>query len=166
MTDLKSSRQKKGHLTQEEVDKILELYKKDPCTSRVARALGITKMTVRNHTQPDWKIKHRKGIVARNRSYKVHARDNEGKHKNFYTVKRPRPYTCELCEGLLKDQGNDKRIYWHHWDDIDPSKGIWVCFRCHRFCEAIEHGLTVEHFNRYLGLRKEFNGNGDNPSEL
>lgn len=54
----------------------------------------------------------------------------------FYGLhKRLKPNCCELC-------GNNRvKLDYHHWDDNNMSKGIWVCGRgnkCHELAEAID----------------------------
>lgn len=51
--------------------------------------------------------------------------------------KRQRPDHCELCGG------NPKKLDYHHWDDNNRSKGVWVCSnmsgnKCHHLAEAID----------------------------
>lgn len=79
---------------------------------------------------------------------------HNGKYIRVRAVKRPYPEgrRCEIC-----NIPGDPSLHWHHWDDGMPSKGIWVCFRCHMFCEGIEKGLTVEHLKRYLEIREREN---------
>lgn len=49
--------------------------------------------------------------------------------------KRPRPDDiCELCGREVK------RLSYHHWDDTNLSKGLWVCYLCHMLCENLDNG--------------------------
>lgn len=49
----------------------------------------------------------------------------------IYPAPNKRPYPidnlCELCD-------TEKPLFlkYHHWDDADFGKGIWVCQACHR----------------------------------
>ncbi len=55
---------------------------------------------------------------------------------------------CELCNKT------GKRIYYHHWDDNDLTKGIWVCCKCHRIIESIDDlEFTKKITNKYLNLK-------------
>jgi len=50
--------------------------------------------------------------------------------------KRPKPNLCELCRGKAK-------LDYHHWDDNNRSKGIWICSiwsknKCHHLAEAVD----------------------------
>lgn len=58
--------------------------------------------------------------------------------------KRPRPRICESC-------GLPGRLEYHHWDEEDLSKGLWLCWRCHMFAEGVESGLTSD---SYLELKQ------------
>lgn len=54
----------------------------------------------------------------------------------FYGLhKRPKSNSCELC-------GSGKvKLDYHHWDENNMSKGIWVCGRgnkCHDLLEAVD----------------------------
>lgn len=58
---------------------------------------------------------------------------------------------CELC-------GKEKvsRLYYHHWDDKNPDRGIWVCFSCHQICETTDKGL-LHLAQRYLKFKRALN---------
>lgn len=60
--------------------------------------------------------------------------------------KRLHPGKCELC-GANYDK---IKLDYHHWDDETPELGIWVCYKCHRFVEGIEYGLSSE---KYMDLK-------------
>lgn len=47
--------------------------------------------------------------------------------------KKAKPVRCEICNR------NAKQLDYHHWDDSKPSKGLWLCRRCHTAVEALEH---------------------------
>jgi len=63
--------------------------------------------------------------------------------------KRPRPTNCELCGRLKKILG------YHHWDDDDPSKGVWVCGNCHWIVGAYEKKHSDIITERYIKLKSE-----------
>lgn len=47
---------------------------------------------------------------------------------------------------------------YHHWDDGNYSKGIWVCMRCHLKAECIDKmlmGKYLDFKNNYLIKKKE-----------
>lgn len=72
--------------------------------------------------------------------------------------KRPHPGRCELCGRV------GKRLAYHHWDNKEPSRGIWVSYKCHMIVELVdEFGPEAVHsmIDHYLELReaieKEYN---------
>lgn len=65
--------------------------------------------------------------------------------------RRSRPETCELCHR------DSCRLNYHHWDNNCPSKGIWLCFRCHRLAEAVD--VDKDSPNKYLKLKKQIEDN-------
>lgn len=58
--------------------------------------------------------------------------------------KRARPEECELCKRVRK-------LLYHHWDDRDYSRGLWLCLRCHTVAEAADAGVFSD---EYLKLRQ------------
>lgn len=74
------------------------------------------------------------------------------KNKQIYGNKRPFPEdnSCELC-------GDEKtRLEYHHYDDNDLLKGLWLCVRCHIFAEKTDKGLQ----RRYFELKETIFKNG------
>lgn len=65
-----------------------------------------------------------------------------------------RPYTnyCEICK-VWREKG----LHYHHWDDHNPSRGIWVCAYCHRLLEFHENGLIDWYLSRYSSIQQEVN---------
>ena len=53
---------------------------------------------------------------------------------------------CELC-------GQKVRLYYHHWDDLDFSKGMWICNKCH----TAAHWLEKFNPDFYFDLKKKLN---------
>lgn len=47
--------------------------------------------------------------------------------------KRPKPANCELC-------GSGTNLHYHHWDNSNKSKGVWICRSndCHPLAEAVD----------------------------
>lgn len=91
---------------------------------------------------------HRELVWGRSNDYKrKHTLTTGG--KTYYGLeKRPRPNdeACELCGKV------GKKLDYHHWD-TNKSKGMWVCFACHRGCEAIDAGII----DQYLQLKAQIN---------
>ncbi len=68
----------------------------------------------------------------------------DGKHVFLKTpYKRPKPVLseCELCGRIFQTLG------YHHWDDDNPSIGLWLCFSCHMFAERVDYG-EIEYYYR------------------
>jgi len=57
---------------------------------------------------------------------------------------------CELCGKIIE------KPHYHHWDDNNLSKGIWICIRCHRMVEAYEKGDII-YLKKYLQLKNSLN---------
>jgi hypothetical protein len=66
--------------------------------------------------------------------------------------KRPWLGFCELCGKA------PRQLSYHHWDDNNPSKGIWVCNRCHMTIEGIDDKRTLRKFRR---LKKQIEAQYD-----
>jgi hypothetical protein len=66
----------------------------------------------------------------------------------IHTVKRPRVEHCEIC-GRVR-----KKINYHHWDESNYLRALWLCGRCHFIAEAIE-GLSKpnSYSSRYIQLK-------------
>jgi predicted amidophosphoribosyltransferase len=59
----------------------------------------------------------------------------------------PKDQKCELCNRVKK------RLPYHHWDDNNKSKGIWVCNRCHTVVTYIEEGIEKQVVSNYKYLK-------------
>jgi hypothetical protein len=46
--------------------------------------------------------------------------------------KRGNPYHCALC------RRDNVRLHYHHWDNLYPDKGLWLCSYCHRIAEVLD----------------------------
>lgn len=60
---------------------------------------------------------------------------------------RPKDDLCELC-------GSKKSGIYHHWDDLIPGKGLWVCKRCDSFAERLD-GFGEAFVGKYLLLKRQ-----------
>jgi len=66
---------------------------------------------------------------------------------HLWGTKRPYPENgCELCNRI-------GRLHYHHYDDNDLRKGIWVCFLCHKFVERVEKAEGI--VEKYSKLKNE-----------
>ena len=81
-------------------------------------------------------INNREECQARIKRYARQHRLSSG-GMTFTVNKSPRPPddTCELCGRI------SRKLNYHHWDNLNMHKGVWVCFPCHRMCEGIDKGL-------------------------
>lgn len=72
--------------------------------------------------------------------------------KPFYGLhKRPKPDCCELC-------GNKVDVGYHHWEDSNKSKGVWICNtnKCHYLAGAVDRLDNDSSLpNKYLKLKRE-----------
>jgi rubrerythrin len=64
--------------------------------------------------------------------------------------KRPHPKFCEVC-------GNPyiKRLGYHHWDDNDKNKGVWVCRKCHYIIEQVDNRRGKSIIPLYLKVKAQ-----------
>jgi len=74
------------------------------------------------------------------------------KNRQIYGIdKRKETGYCEICRKI------GSRLYYHHWDEKNPNRGIWICHRCHMFVEVVDDGYCETFLNRYLKLKKKVN---------
>jgi hypothetical protein len=66
--------------------------------------------------------------------------------------KRPWTDVCELCSRKLK------MTVYHHWDDNNLMKGLWVCGACHRKIEMYEDKVEPEFIEKWLTLKNKIEG--------
>lgn len=71
------------------------------------------------------------------RNYRLNGKKADG--KRHY----PNDQKCELCK-------KKKHLAYHHWDDSDFSKGIWVCVCCHKAA----HWLDENDPERYYMIKQ------------
>jgi hypothetical protein len=55
--------------------------------------------------------------------------------KDIHGIKNKRPYPvpqrCEICN-------EEKRLVYHHWNNNNFSKGMWICQKCHNAAHWLE----------------------------
>lgn len=105
--------------------------------------------------------------AAVSRWYKNHPEYNREKSKRFMQThvgtrvdgklvfldapdKRPKPDHCELCGRRTAYLG------YHHWDDSNPSKGLWLGYCCHQFAEMVDKGMVRLYFRLKLAEEERF----------
>jgi hypothetical protein len=114
------------------------------------------------HTRPDL----RERILTRTKNYqKAHPEaakkaSRECARRSYLTTdggisyhslsKRPHTGFCEVC-------GNKKlkHLDYHHWDDLDRSKGIWVCHKCHPIIEQVDNRRGKSIIPLYLKVKAQ-----------
>jgi len=95
---------------------------------------------------------HRSEQLKNSRRTSLTTRDTNGKVLIVHGLnKRAHPGCCEICG--VKGQ----RLSYHHWEDGNYNKGIWVCFHCHILCEFVDERDAVELINKYKVLTAEIN---------
>ena len=78
--------------------------------------------------------------------------DKEGKQITIRGLhKREHKSVCETCSH------HKERLAYHHWDDTNPSKGIWVCNKCHHLITSFEQKDFVLVIQNYLVLKNRLN---------
>lgn len=101
--------------------------------------------------------KNKKEISERQRIYRKKNREKRlakrrkttlGYGRGVISGLDKRDYTghCELCGKA------NIFLSYHHWDDKDYNKGIWVCNPCHQMITAYEKGKFA-YLKKYLGLK-------------
>lgn len=94
-----------------------------------------------------WIENNREYVRERTRNYMRKHRIGQSSI-DFRNVKNKRNYPinnkCELCSETV-------RLIYHHWNDNDFSKGIWICRKCHFAC----HWLEKYDSNIYFDLKNQ-----------
>jgi len=130
----------------EKIQQINELLDQGFTQLRVGTILGLSHCTVNKYLDKDRFLERRRRQYS-GPSGRVHTTVN-GVHGKFKVRKRPRPERCELC-----NSSPVSHWYWHHWDDDHLNWGLWLCWTCHMFAEALEKGLDASHIQRYFNLK-------------
>lgn len=87
------------------------------------------------------------------RQRRIGTLDSSGKQITLTGHKRQYPLDekCEICNTFIP-----KCLNYHHWDDTNIPKGMWLCSKCHIISNGIEEYLqNTEFFKKYLELRKQ-----------
>lgn len=66
----------------------------------------------------------------------------------FGLHKRPHRDKCEICNRV-------KKLSYHHWDDSNYSKGMWICTYCHYRAEAIDRNFHIKYFKLKKKIERE-----------
>ena len=82
----------------------------------------------------EWRSRNREKVRIRQRNYqRKHRIGQSGKDIRGVKNKRlyPEDNKCELCH-------KEKRLVYHHWNNKDFSKGMWICTICHTAAHWLE----------------------------
>lgn len=97
----------------------------------------------------EWNAKNKEYIKKRARDYMRKYRIGQN-GKDIWNVKNKRDYPlnkrCELCM-------EEVRLVYHHWDNSNFSKGIWICIKCH----IAVHWLDKYSHSLYFNLKFKVN---------
>ena len=149
--------------------RIIELHEQGLNRSEIASTLGISPQTVGRRLNPNLVVKAKvrsqlPEAVAKRRARRPSPEYLERKrHRRILTQlnisgqvvrmnfpKRPKSEHCEFCSNSVSG-----KLDWHHWDSEHPEYGLWVCFRCHHFIEAVDDGFDGDDVKRYMEIKKK-----------
>jgi len=143
-----------GHptiISQETRDEILRLRGIGKTYVQISKRVGVNRPIIGRILRPNLY----QARVDRKRNTRLHTTIN-GVSKRYPVRKRPYPSKCELCDrdtAGLGVGGKDLKLYWHHWDENDLDKGIWVCRRCHYIVGFIDY-KGLESIEKYLKMKE------------
>ena len=80
-------------------------------------------------TKREWYLRNYDKVIARRRHSLL-----DGKWRGL--SKRLYPGHCELCGKSVNSY-----LHYHHWDDNEPSIGMWLCAQCHRYAEGFDKAM-------------------------
>jgi hypothetical protein len=104
------------------------------------------KKTVRKWEERHPEFKERIKIRRKNKLRKTSIRYGNGNDiKNIIKRNYPKDEKCEICKK------NGKRLVYHHWDNDNFLKGIWICNRCH----IAAHWLEEHNPNLFYNLKSK-----------
>ncbi len=101
----------------------------------IAKILGVSRLTVHDHLHPDcYAVRLKRTRDYNRRTVLGIGTTREDSIALKHLGKRPYPGACEVCR-----KAKEKGLHYHHWDDSNPSIGIWICARCHRLVELLDN---------------------------
>ncbi len=110
----------------------------------------------RSEHKDEMKLRDKKRSKKRSeysRNHMLGIRDKMGKYKKIKCDKRSHTLICEICNKEVK------MTAYHHWDDLTPEYGLWLCNHCHITVERIEMIPNIKniYLNLKLKIEDEFN---------
>ena len=94
---------------------------------------------------------HRETVRANQRRTSLCTRDSDGNQIVIQGLNK-RAYTgfCELCKA------KGLKLNYHHWDNENYNKGVWLCYRCHILSEMVESSLNIQELvDKYISLKNK-----------
>lgn len=106
-----------------------------------------------SHGSMEYYKKNRAEIISFRRNHVIQTTRTGNRQDRIFImgiIKQPYPIdsVCEIC------QKSSNRLGYHHWDDNNPSCGIWACYSCHSGCNFLEKPNFV---TKYIELKNSIN---------
>ena len=121
------------NISETKISNIKKLRELGYSVAKIAKMTGVSKVTVFDYTTPGHYDKRRKASTDYYRRTRVSTTSADGKLVIIDGLsKREYSEVCELCGST------GKRMYYHFWDDEDPSLGLWLCYACRVFASLID----------------------------
>lgn len=101
-----------------------------------------------------WRKEHPEAVVAQRKRASAQKKPFrlkttiDGVYKEYIVQgKRPQARSCELC-------GRKSRLHYHHWDNTNFARGLWVCPPCHQVVERMETGFAAHYQHLKAAIEK------------
>jgi hypothetical protein len=137
-------------LTDEQISLIRLMRSGGELVKDIASVVGTSEVTVRYYSTHGAKevltAKSHRNATERYRAHNLTTSIGGKLVRIGGLQKRPHPGYCELCS---KTQ---KMFLYHHWDDDNPSLGLWVCHRCHNVIEVVD----MEGSEEFIAIRSKY----------
>jgi len=116
-------------------------------------ACGLARNCKKCHTirSREWGKKNPERLRERTRNYmRKHRIGNPNGDYRHVQNKReyPSDNKCEICK-----RDKPLKLGYHHWNDNDFSKGMWIC----RMCHFAVHWLELHDQSEYFNLKNKIN---------
>lgn len=129
-------------LSPKEIEEMAALKSQGYGPKAIGEIIGVSSLTVRYHLSDDVKqqMKKHSGNRARDRHRRSGLTTTVGGKQIVLHGLHKRPYPadgCEICKSMV-------HLLYHHWDPESPSKGVWVCHKCHNVVEVIDRENSAD----------------------